>query len=94
MEFVVRSRLKFCCITLGSVAAWLQLILGNVGARSVFAYLQSAAMGGYRVAIVNGIVQALGMILGAAITAYNWPRRPNTRSAPSSNATPYSHSSS
>ena len=94
MEFIVGSRLKFCCIALGSVAAWLQSILGNVGARSVFAYLQSAAMGGYGVATVNGIVQALGMISGAAVTAYNWPRRPNTRSAPLSNATPYSCSSS
>ncbi|KAG9228065.1 hypothetical protein BJ875DRAFT_270963 [Amylocarpus encephaloides] len=67
----------------GSVAAWLQSILGNVGARSVFAYLQSAAMGGYGVAAVNGIVQALGMISGAAVTAYNWPRRPNTRTSES-----------
>jgi hypothetical protein len=33
----------------------------------VFAYLQSAAMGGYRVALVNGIIQALGMISGAAV---------------------------
>jgi len=36
-------------------------------------------MGGYGVAAVNGIVHALGMISGAAVTAYNWPRRPNTR---------------
>lgn len=70
---VVHSRIetKFCCIALGSVAAWLQSILGNVGAHSMFAYLQSAAMGGYGVATVNGIIQAWGMISGAAVTVYS-----------------------
>ena len=71
MEFAVRSRLKFCCIALGSVAAWLQSILGNVGAHSVFAYLQSAAMGGYGVATINGITQACGMVSGAAVAVYS-----------------------
>ena len=56
---------------LGSVAASLQSILGNVGAHSVFAYLQSTAMGGYGVATVNGIVQACAVISGGAITAYS-----------------------
>ncbi|KFZ07988.1 hypothetical protein V502_09630 [Pseudogymnoascus sp. VKM F-4520 (FW-2644)] len=42
----------------GSVAASLQTMLGNVGAGSIFAYLQSAAMGGYGVAAVNGVAQA------------------------------------
>lgn len=67
----VRSKIKtrFCCIALGSVAAWLQSILGNIGAHSVFPYLQSAAIGGYGVATVNGIVQAWGIISGAAVTA-------------------------
>jgi hypothetical protein len=73
--FVVRSRLNLSCIALGSIAAWLQSILGNVGAPSVFAYLQSAAMGGYGVATVNGIVQAWGVVSGAAITIYSG-RRP------------------
>jgi len=59
----------------GSIAAWLQSILGNVGAHSVFAYMQSAAMGGYGVATVNWTVQAWGMISGAAVTIYTG-RRP------------------
>ncbi len=46
-------------------------MLGNVGARSVFAYLQSAAMGGYGVGTVNGIAQAWGMISGAAVAFYS-----------------------
>ncbi|RDW83501.1 hypothetical protein BP5796_04992 [Coleophoma crateriformis] len=55
----------------GSVAASLQSMVGNVGAHSTFAYLQSAAMGGYGVATVNGIVQACAMISTAAVTAYS-----------------------
>ena len=46
--------------------AWLQSILENVGAQSVFAYLQSAAMGGYGVAAVNSIMQACAAMLSAA----------------------------
>ena len=67
MEFTVRSRLNFGCITLGSITAWLQSILGNISAHSVFAYLQSTAMGGYRVA---RIIQAWGMISRATIMIY------------------------
>lgn len=33
----------------------------------MFVYLQSAAMGGYGVATVNGIVQIWGMVSGGAI---------------------------
>ncbi|RDW70986.1 hypothetical protein BP6252_07549 [Coleophoma cylindrospora] len=55
----------------GSVAASLQSMLGNVGAHSVFAYLQSAAMGGYGVASVNGIVQACAIISEGAVAAYS-----------------------
>jgi hypothetical protein len=68
----VRSKIKtkFCCIALGSIAAWFQSILGNVGVYSVFTYLQSASTGGYRVGTVNGIVQAWGMISGVAVTVY------------------------
>jgi hypothetical protein len=51
-------------------------------------------MGGYRVTIVNRIIQALGMISEAAITAYNWPRRPNIRLVLLSNTIPYLYSSS
>ena len=61
--------------TSGSVAAWLQSILGNVGAQSVFAYLQSAAMGGYGVAAVNGITQACAAMSGAAAAMLWWPSR-------------------
>lgn len=60
MSFI-ESRLN---ITSGSVAASLQSILGNVGAGSVFAYLQSAAMGGYGAAFVNGAMQAGAVISG------------------------------
>jgi hypothetical protein len=51
----------------GSVVASLQSILGNVGAHSVFASLQSAAMGGYGVATVNGTMQACVIILQTAL---------------------------
>ena len=71
---VVHSRIeanKFGCIPLGSIAAWIQSMLGNIGAHSTFAYLQSAAMGGYGTPIVNGIIQAWGMISGAAVTMYS-----------------------
>ncbi|KAI1759526.1 hypothetical protein GGR53DRAFT_140597 [Hypoxylon sp. FL1150] len=48
-----------------SVASGYQAAIGNVAAGSVFATLQSAGMGGYGVAIVNGAVQAGGAIVGA-----------------------------
>jgi len=50
----------------GSVAAGIQSMLGNVGAHSVFAYLRSAAIGGYGLTVVNGITQAGAAISGAA----------------------------
>lgn len=46
-------------------------MLGNVVARSVFAYLQSAAMGGYGVAAVNGVVQACAVISGGVVSVYS-----------------------
>ncbi|KFY32997.1 hypothetical protein V495_08530 [Pseudogymnoascus sp. VKM F-4514 (FW-929)] len=55
----------------GSVAAWLQSMLGNVGAPSIFAYLQSAAMGGYGVAAVNGVAQACAVISGGVVSMYS-----------------------
>jgi len=69
------SRYAGIDVTLGSVAAWLQSILGNVGAHNVFAYLQSAAMGGYKVTAVNGIMQACAMISEVAITYSSLARR-------------------
>jgi hypothetical protein len=49
--------------------------LNHIRAHSVFAYLQSAAMGGYGVAAVNGIVQACAMISEVAITYSGLARR-------------------
>jgi hypothetical protein len=46
-------------------------MMGNVGAGSIFAYAQSAAMGGYGVATVNGITQAFATISGVATAWYN-----------------------
>ncbi|OBT89854.1 hypothetical protein VE02_00813 [Pseudogymnoascus sp. 03VT05] len=51
-----------------SVAASLQSMLGNVGAGSVFAYLQSAAMGGYGAVVVNGATQACAVISGWVVS--------------------------
>ena len=41
----------------------------------MFAYLQSAAMGGYGVAAVNGIMQACAAMSGAATAMLWWPSR-------------------
>ncbi|CAL3967313.1 unnamed protein product [Diplocarpon coronariae] len=46
-------------ITAGSAAAAFQSISGGIAAKSVFAFLQSAAMGGYGTFVVNGVVSAL-----------------------------------
>ncbi|KAK6583924.1 hypothetical protein PZA11_003654 [Diplocarpon coronariae] len=43
----------------GSAAAAFQSISGGIAAKSVFAFLQSAAMGGYGTFVVNGVVSAL-----------------------------------
>ncbi|OBT67307.1 hypothetical protein VE03_02749 [Pseudogymnoascus sp. 23342-1-I1] len=56
----------------GSAAASLQSMLGSVGARGVFAYLQSAAMGGYGVAAVNGVAQVFGAVSGGAVSVYSY----------------------
>ncbi|KAH6676673.1 hypothetical protein B0J14DRAFT_434408, partial [Halenospora varia] len=40
----------------GSIAAGIQSHFGNVGARSLFAFLESAQMGGYGTAVINGAV--------------------------------------
>lgn len=62
------SRLTTCELS-GSVAAWLQPIFGNVVAHGLFATLQSAAMGGYGVATVNGLAQA-GAVVSGGLTAW------------------------
>ncbi|KFY28660.1 hypothetical protein V493_02815, partial [Pseudogymnoascus sp. VKM F-4281 (FW-2241)] len=55
----------------GSIAASLQSMLGNVGASSFFAYLQSAAMGGYGAVAVNGVAQACAFISGGVVSFYS-----------------------
>ena len=56
---------------LGSVAAKVQSIIGPVAARSVFAIWQSARMGGYGVANVNGGVRAIIALTDAAMASCN-----------------------
>ncbi|KAI1261478.1 hypothetical protein F5Y18DRAFT_198848 [Xylariaceae sp. FL1019] len=50
----------------GGIAAGVQAGVGNVVAPSVFATLQSAAMGGYGAAVVGGVVQAAGGVVAGA----------------------------
>ncbi|KAI0147425.1 hypothetical protein GGR57DRAFT_250664 [Xylariaceae sp. FL1272] len=47
----------------GGIAAGIQAGVGNVVAPSLFATLQSAAMGGYGAAVVGGAVQAAGGVV-------------------------------
>ncbi|KAJ4406487.1 hypothetical protein N0V85_004505 [Neurospora sp. IMI 360204] len=47
----------------GTAAAAAQAALGNVVAGSAFSIAQSAAMGGYGAAIVNGAVQGAGLLV-------------------------------
>lgn len=49
---------------LGSIAAGIQGVIGNVAARSLFAILQSAGAGGYGVAAIHGIVRVIGAVVG------------------------------
>lgn len=52
----------------------MQAGVGNVAAKSTFAYLQSAAMGGYGSAVVNGVVQGAA-VAGQAAGAFVGARR-------------------
>ncbi|KAF5552719.1 hypothetical protein FNAPI_7025 [Fusarium napiforme] len=52
-------------IAAGSAAAGIQSGIGSVAAGSTFAILQSAGAGGAGLAVVNGVVQAAGAIIGA-----------------------------
>jgi len=54
---------------LGSVAAGAQAVIGNVVAHSGFAYLTSAAMGGYGAPVIAAIAQGGGAITAVAGTA-------------------------
>ena len=55
----------------GSIAANVQSVIGPIAARSVFAIWQSARMGGYGVANVNGGVRALIALTDAAMAHCN-----------------------
>ncbi|KAL4936559.1 hypothetical protein BDV06DRAFT_91344 [Aspergillus oleicola] len=57
-----------------SIAAGQQSAIGNVVAGSTFATLQSAAAGGYGVAVVNGVAQAGGLAMGIGNAALRWVR--------------------
>lgn len=50
----------------------MQASLGNVGAGSTFAILQSAGMGGYGVAVVNGFTHVASLVAGAAGAVGSW----------------------
>ena len=50
---------------LGSSAAAWQASAGTVAARGIFAHLQSAAMGGYGVPVVNGITKGVAAVAQA-----------------------------
>ncbi|KAF9767091.1 hypothetical protein IL306_000386 [Fusarium sp. DS 682] len=52
-------------IVAGSAAAGIQSGIGSVAAGSLFAVLQSAGAGGYGLAAVHGVVQAVGAVVGA-----------------------------
>ncbi|KAK1827351.1 hypothetical protein QBC39DRAFT_375732 [Podospora conica] len=53
----------------GSIAAWIQSWIGNVVGGSLFATLQSAAMGGYGVAVVAAVVEWVGAVAMAIVAA-------------------------
>ena len=65
---------------LGSLAATMQAAIGPVVGRSLFATLQSAAMGGYGVPIVLGPLQ--GIAVAGLVTGFAGylPWRKHTRS--------------
>jgi hypothetical protein len=52
---------------IGSAAAGMQSLVGNVAAGSLFAFCQSAAMGGYGAAVVSAV--SGGVAVGAAIAS-------------------------
>ncbi|KFY10689.1 hypothetical protein V492_04902 [Pseudogymnoascus sp. VKM F-4246] len=56
----------------GSLATWIQSKIGLVGARTAYAYLQSAGMGGYGAAAINGMTQAFGVVSGGAVSAFSY----------------------
>ncbi|KAL4951204.1 hypothetical protein BDW69DRAFT_196663 [Aspergillus filifer] len=57
-----------------SIASVTQGWMGNVATGSTFATLQSAATGGYGVAVVNGVAQVSGAVVGVGIAGLRWAR--------------------
>ena len=53
---------QFITSYLGSIAAGVQSVLGNVIGGGAFATLQSAGMGGYGLASVNAVFQGAGVV--------------------------------
>ncbi|KAI1027259.1 hypothetical protein LB504_007719 [Fusarium proliferatum] len=53
-------------IVAGSTAAGIQSGIGSIVAGSAFATLQSAGAGGFGLAVVNGVVQAAGVVVGGS----------------------------
>lgn len=49
-------------MSLGSLAAAIHSIIGNVGAKSLFAVGQSAGTGGTGLSIMNAVIQAGGAV--------------------------------
>jgi hypothetical protein len=54
---------------IGSFAAWTQSIFGPIVAKSLFAILQSAAMGGYGLVYVKVVAFCNSQVCGAAIAS-------------------------
>jgi hypothetical protein len=57
-------------VNTGSAAAALQAGVGNVVAPSAFAIMQSAAMGGYGLGLVNGVVQASTIVVATTAAVF------------------------
>ncbi|RKL41052.1 hypothetical protein BFJ72_g5947 [Fusarium proliferatum] len=53
-------------VSAGLLAAGIQSGIGSVVAGSAFATLQSAGAGGFDLAVVNGVVQAAGVVVGGS----------------------------
>lgn len=58
------------CISSGTIAAGLHSAIGCASTPSIFATLQSAAMGGYGASIVSGVVQVVGGLVALVSAAF------------------------
>ncbi|KAI4867006.1 hypothetical protein F4820DRAFT_232249 [Hypoxylon rubiginosum] len=57
-------------IAKGTIAAGLHSAIGCASTPSIFATLQSAAMGGYGASIVSGVVQVVGGLVALVSAAF------------------------